>query len=67
MHPATDSVCNKLDLKNGCILQLLNPYLQIFFPRYPMEEYIDYYNNRRYQRKLMTLAPMEVHEIFLAA
>lgn len=32
-----------------------------------IEDYIDYYNNRRYQRKLMTLAPMEAHVILLAA
>lgn len=32
-----------------------------------IEDYLDYYNNRRYQRKLMTLAPMEAHEVLLAA
>ena len=32
-----------------------------------LADYIDYYNNRRYQRKLMTLTPMEIHEALLAA
>lgn len=32
-----------------------------------IEDYLDYYNNRRYQRKLMTLTPMEAHEVLLAA
>ena len=32
-----------------------------------LENYLDYYNNRRYQRKLMTLTPMEAHEVMLAA
>ena len=32
-----------------------------------IEDYLDYYNNRRYQRKLMTLTPMEAHEALLAA
>jgi transposase InsO family protein len=32
-----------------------------------IEDYIDYYNNRRYQRKLMTLTPMEAHDVLLAA
>lgn len=32
-----------------------------------IEGYIDYYNNSRYQRKLMTLAPMEVHKLLMAA
>lgn len=32
-----------------------------------IEDYIDYYNNRRYQRKLMILTPMEAHEALLAA
>ncbi len=29
--------------------------------------YIDYYNNHRYQRRLFTLAPMEVYKQFMAA
>jgi transposase InsO family protein len=29
--------------------------------------YIDYYNNRRYQRRLFTLAPMEVYKQLMAA
>lgn len=32
-----------------------------------IRDYIDYYNNRRYQRKLMTLTPMEAHEVLMAA
>lgn len=30
-------------------------------------DYIDYYNNRRYQRRLFTLAPMEVYKQLMAA
>lgn len=30
-------------------------------------DYIDYYNNRRYQRRLFTMTPMEVHAHLLAA
>lgn len=30
-------------------------------------DYIDYYNNRRYQRRLFTLAPMEVYMMLTAA
>jgi transposase InsO family protein len=30
-------------------------------------DYIDYYNNRRYQRRLFTLAPMEVYNQLMAA
>lgn len=30
-------------------------------------DYIDYYNNRRYQRRLFTLAPMEVYKHLMAA
>jgi transposase InsO family protein len=30
-------------------------------------DYIDYYNNRRYQRRLYTLAPMEVYQRLMAA
>jgi transposase InsO family protein len=32
-----------------------------------IEEYLDYYNTRRYQRKLMTMTPMEAHEVLSAA
>ena len=32
-----------------------------------IEEYIDYYNNKRLQRKLGVLTPMEKHEIYLGA
>lgn len=32
-----------------------------------IENYLDYYNNRRYQRKLMTMTPMEAHEALSAA
>jgi transposase InsO family protein len=32
-----------------------------------IEDYLDYYNNRRYQRKLMILTPVEAHEALLAA
>lgn len=32
-----------------------------------IEKYLDYYNNHRYQRKLMTLTPMEAHEALSAA
>lgn len=32
-----------------------------------IEDYLDYYNNRRYPRKLMTLSPKEAHEALLAA
>lgn len=32
-----------------------------------IEDYLDYYNNRRYQRKLMTLTPLEAHKALLAA
>lgn len=32
-----------------------------------IEDYLDYYNNRRYQRKLMILTPMEAHELLLTA
>jgi Transposase and inactivated derivatives len=32
-----------------------------------IEEYLDYYNTRRYQRKLMTMTPMEAHEVLAAA
>ena len=30
-------------------------------------DYIDYYNNHRYQRRLFTLAPMEVFNRLMAA
>lgn len=30
-------------------------------------DYIDYYNNRRYQRRLFTMAPMEAHKQLIAA
>ena len=32
-----------------------------------IEDYIDYYNNRRLQRGLGVLTPMEKHEIYLKA
>ncbi|MGI1660129.1 MAG: IS3 family transposase [Desulfitobacterium sp.] len=32
-----------------------------------MKDYLDYYNNRRYRRKLVALTPMEVHEALLTA
>lgn len=32
-----------------------------------LEEYISYYNNRRLQRKLGVLTPMEKHEVYLKA
>ena len=32
-----------------------------------IEDYIDYYNNRRYQRNLMILTPTEAHKALLAA
>ena len=32
-----------------------------------IEDYLDYYNNRRYQRKLRIMTPMEAHEALLAA
>ncbi len=32
-----------------------------------IEDYIEYYNNRRYQRKLMIRTPMEVHVSLMAA
>ena len=32
-----------------------------------IENYIDYYNNRRLQRGLGILTPMEKHEIYLQA
>ena len=32
-----------------------------------IEDYIDYYNNKRLQRNLGTLTPMEKHEIYLQA
>ena len=32
-----------------------------------LEEYIDYYNNKRLQRNLGILTPMEKHEIYLQA
>ena len=32
-----------------------------------IEDYIDYYNNKRYQRKLGVLTPMEKHEQYLRA
>jgi transposase InsO family protein len=30
-------------------------------------DYIDYYNNRRYQRRLFTMTPMEAHTLLIAA
>ena len=32
-----------------------------------IEDYIDYYNNKRLQRNLGILTPMEKHEIYLQA
>ena len=32
-----------------------------------LEEYIEYYNNKRLQRNLGILTPMEKHEIYLQA
>lgn len=32
-----------------------------------IEDYIDYYNNKRLQRNLGVLLPMEKHEIYLQA
>ncbi|WP_160317206.1 hypothetical protein [Oxobacter pfennigii] len=32
-----------------------------------IEDYLDYHSNRRYQRKLVTLMPMEAHEVLLSA
>ena len=32
-----------------------------------LEEYIDYYNNKRLQRNLGILTPMEKYEIYLQA
>lgn len=34
---------------------------------YAIEEYVDYYNNRRLQRKLCVMAPMEYHQKYLLA
>ena len=32
-----------------------------------IEDYIDYYNNKRYQRRLGVLTPIEKHERYLIA
>ena len=32
-----------------------------------IEEFIEYYNNGRYQRRLGTMTPMEKHELYFAA
>ena len=43
-------------------------YLQTFLHSLKMiEDYIDYYNNKRLQRNLGILTPMEKHEIYLQA
>ena len=39
----------------------------IEIPRKMIEDYIDYYNNKRLQRNLGILTPMEKHEIYFVS
>ena len=54
----TSTLCSSL---KGCRLRTIPPLVRM------IEDYIEYYNSRRLQRKLGVLTPFEKHEQYLAA